>query len=241
MSTLSEASSYGEVTAPPSLRDQVACLWRFCQVAPNVEPARILPDGYVDLIWDGRVLFVAGPDTTAAMACVKAGTVLTGMRLAPGVGAGLLGLPLHQITNQRVAISELWGHRANRVEDALRDARDPLATLLALCEGAEPDRQMQRLFRLLEGQEAVRVTELAATLGFSERSLRRRCHDAFGYGAKTLDRILRLQRFLRVAPNHIGITSAALEAGYSDAPHLARDTQQLTDLSPCALLAQHGR
>jgi len=135
----------------------------------------------------------------------------------------------------------LWGTRANRAGDALAEGRNPQAALLALCDGVVVDRRMQQLFRFLQTEEAARVTGLAAALGFSERSLRRRCQDAFGYGAKTLDRILRLQRFLKLAPHHPGLTAAALAAGYGDAQHLARDTQQLVGLSPRALLAGHGR
>lgn len=239
--TMSDVSSYREMPAPSGMHDRVACLWRFRQAGIAGAPVRVLPDGHIDLIWDGRALFVAGPDTAAAMASIDAGAVLTGLRLAPGVGAGLLGLPLHRLANQRVALAELWGARANRVEDALAEGQDPVAVLLALCAGAVPDPRMQRLFGFLQSDEASPVTGLAAALGFSERSLRRRCQDAFGYGAKTLDRILRLQRFLKLAPRHAGLTAAALDAGYSDAPHLARDTQQLAGLSPRALLAQHGR
>ena len=40
---------------------------------------------------------------------------------------------------------------------------------------------------------------LTKKLAFSERTLRRRFDDAFGYGPKTLDRILRFQRFLKLA------------------------------------------
>jgi AraC-like DNA-binding protein len=45
----------------------------------------------------------------------------------------------------------------------------------------------------------IRVRDLAARLGLSERQLRRRCTDALGYGPKTLDRILRFQRFHTLA------------------------------------------
>jgi AraC-like DNA-binding protein len=40
-----------------------AVLWRDDDPAPG--PGMILPDGCLDLLWDGRRLFVAGPDTTA--------------------------------------------------------------------------------------------------------------------------------------------------------------------------------
>jgi len=41
-----------------------------------------------------------------------------------------------------------------------------------------------------------RVADLGTELGISERQLRRRFHDVVGYGPKTLDRALRLWRFL---------------------------------------------
>lgn len=177
------------------------------------------------------------------MATLRAGAVLTGVRLAPGAGTAWLGVPMHELTDQRIALSALWHRRAAVWEDLLGDTDDVLATLVAFCHryAAAPARPMQQLFRLLADQRATRVTELATVLGYSERSLRRHCLDAFGYGPKTLDRILRLQRFLRLAARHPNLTSAALAAGYGDAPHLVRDAQRLAGLSPRELVAQHGR
>ncbi|KLD78565.1 hypothetical protein Y886_09450 [Xanthomonas hyacinthi DSM 19077] len=37
------------------------------------------------------------------------------------------------------------------------------------------------------------------------------------------------------------LTAAALEAGYGDAPHLVRDSRQLTGLSPRDLVQRHAR
>jgi len=239
---MTDVSTYLEQPAPPALAGRVVCTWRFRQ-GLSVAPVRVLPDGHIDLIWDGRSLFVAGPDTAAAMAHLTPGLTLTGLRLAPGAGAGLLGLPLHELTDQRVAMSDLWGLRGASLERVIGEGQDPAAAMLAWCAGqaGEPDGRMRQLFRFLARGEGVRVTELAATLGYSERSLRRHCLDAFGYGPKTLDRILRLQRFLRLAPGHASLTSAALAAGYADAPHLVRDSQQLTGLSPGELVAHHVR
>jgi hypothetical protein len=59
-----------------------------------------------------------------------------------------------------------------------------------------------------------------------------------GYGPKTLQRIMRLRRFLELveampAPD---VGRAAVEVGYSDQPHLTRESTALTGLSPVALL-----
>jgi transcriptional regulator GlxA family with amidase domain len=67
----------------------------------------------------------------------------------------------------------------------------------------------------------------------SERTLRRRFDESFGYGPKTLDRVLRYQRFLRLARLSHGPTEIlAAEAGYADQPHLVRESQHLAGYTP---------
>lgn len=235
------STRYGELHADPALSDRIRCLWRFRQDANACAPTRVLPDGCIDLIWDGRRLFVAGPDRTAAMASLAPGAHPTGVRLAPGAGAAVLGVPPHLLTDLRVPLEDLWGHRARRLQARLEDGADPAALLQAGIAALQlaPDRSMAWLFARLAGADAPRVPALARELGVSERTLRRRCQDAFGYGGKTLDRILRLQRILRLAREHPTLTAAALEAGYADAAHLARDTRLLTALAPQQLVDLH--
>ena len=239
----SAPSRYAELAAPAALRGRLRCTWHFRQGEAEVAPAQVLPDGCVDLIWDGRRLFVAGPDRSATQASLAPGTQLTGVRLAPGAGAGLLGVPLDALTDQRVALDALWGRRGRDWQARLEDGAEPVQTLHALCAASEArvDRQMAWVFAQLAGDEAPRASQLAASLQLSERSLRRRCHEAFGYGAKTLERILRLQRFLRLAGQHPTLTAAAMEAGYGDAPHLVRESRMLTGLKPGELVRRHAR
>jgi AraC-like DNA-binding protein len=67
----------------------------------------------------------------------------------------------------------------------------------------------------------------------SERTLRRRFDESFGYGPKTLDRILRYQRYLRlIRLSEQSTASLAAEAGYSDQPHLVRESQRLAGYTP---------
>ncbi|MBB5944517.1 helix-turn-helix domain-containing protein [Xanthomonas sp. 3307] len=236
-------SRYAECDAPPALRDRLRCSWRFRQGEAETAATQVLPDGCVDLIWDGRALFVAGPDHCATDATVAPGSVLTAVRLAAGAGPSLLGLSLQAIADQRIPLDALWGRRGRHWQARLEEAADPLAALHALCASRplQADREMAWLFAQLAGDTPPRLAALPRMLGVSERTLRRRSHDAFGYGAKTLERILRLQRFLGLAHRHPSLTAAALEAGYGDAPHLVRDSRQLTGLSPRELVQRHAR
>jgi AraC-like DNA-binding protein len=83
------------------------------------------------------------------------------------------------------------------------------------------------------------VAALAARAGLSERQLHRRCLTAFGYGAKTLDRVLRLQRFLALGRANAAASLAELAAaaGYADQAHLGHDCRALAGATPTELLA----
>lgn len=100
---------------------------------------------------------------------------------------------------------------------------------------------MQAVHARLSRTQADTVAQLARDLGLTERTLLRRCDDAFGYGPKVLARILRLQRFLAVRDRCTTLTEAAVDAGYYDAAQLAGDARRLTGLTPTQLLAQLAR
>jgi transcriptional regulator GlxA family with amidase domain len=80
---------------------------------------------------------------------------------------------------------------------------------------------------------------LAGELALSERTLRRRFEAAFGYGPKTLNRILRFQRFLKLlrGARNDSTASLAVEAGYADQAHLGRETRRLAATTPGQIAA----
>ena len=84
------------------------------------------------------------------------------------------------------------------------------------------------------------VREVARELGVSERTLRRHCMDVFGYGFKTLQRILRFQRLFRLVERsgRPKLAELALEAGFSDQAHMSREVRRLSHLAPTQLVAE---
>lgn len=96
---------YVERPATRDLAGRVACEW----VRTSVTDATtlVVPDGCVDLIWGPEGPFVAGPDTGPMPASVGAGDVLAGIRFRPGAAAGVFGVPLHELRDQRVALADL--------------------------------------------------------------------------------------------------------------------------------------
>lgn len=172
-----------------------------------------------------------------------AGARLTGLRLAPGVAHRLCAASMHTLTDRRVDAEAVLGRAGYALQQRLADGADPGPTLLAAMETgcAAPDPAMAWLFAQLAGGPPASVPVLAGALGVSARSLQRHCLQAFGYGPKVLDRILRLQRLLALSPGTASLTAAALDAGYADATHLAHDVRRLTGLTPTVLVREHGR
>jgi len=199
---------------------------------------RILPDGCMDLLWIEGQLLVAGPDTRAYVSSSERGVRFAAIRFAPGTAAGLLGVPAREVVNHQVPLAELWSPgRTRRLADRIGKAADPAPGLeeaaLALFD-EPPDRLVGQVVRGV--RRGVAVPALAGSVGLSERQLHRRCLDAFGYGPKMLDRVLRMNRALDRARSGLGLAAVAAQTGYADQAHLTREVKALTGVPPRVLL-----
>jgi AraC-like DNA-binding protein len=244
-------SGYTEWAAPAALRPAIGCLW--AQVTPDDgggRPGLVLPDACSDLIWEqGRGAFVAGPDTGPVRHLMAAGTVIFGVRFRPSAGGPALGLPLSELRDLRVDLSELRGPDARRLPGTL-DPGTAAVRLLelagALVADRGPDPAAARAAALLADPRAL-AEDVAADVGLSPRQLRRRCQAVVGYGPKTLQRVLRFRRFVAwldvgqpCAQDAHDLAALAAQAGYADQAHLTRECRALAGLTPGALARQRG-
>ncbi|HEX4673460.1 MAG TPA: helix-turn-helix domain-containing protein [Solirubrobacteraceae bacterium] len=241
---LNESDVYREFAPPAWARRAVACFWLRRGDGSSV---RVLPDACSDIVWrSGAGAVVAGPDSEAWVSRTRPGELIVGARLRPGAGGAALGVGLDELRNTRVPIDALGVDPRGE----LRGELDPDAAAAALVAialrrvaQAPPDPAVQAaVVRLLAPGQ--RVDELASALGFSERQLRRRFLAAVGYGPKTLQRVMRLRRFLAAArfdAGFDGLAAAAAGAGYADQAHLARECRALTGLTPGQLVTPGPR
>jgi AraC-like DNA-binding protein len=248
--------AYRELSPPPGLEALVACAW-----VSHDGAVRVLPDACVDVVFAGGRLVVAGPATTEDLAPATPGQERVGVRFRVGAAGAALGVPVGELRDQGVGLDELWGRPAAKaIEErvARAAARSRAEALLALIGGLAPrlpapedaDHEVRRAVLALNRPDASpEVGALAHAVGLSERQLRRRFEAAVGYGPATLVRILRFQRFLRLAnpptlpdasadaPPAPSLARLAADAGYADQAHLAREVRRLAGLPPSALLA----
>lgn len=198
---------------------------------------RVLPDGCMDLLWhDGRLL-VAGPDTRAYVTA-GAPSAWVGLRFHPGSAPAFLGVPAHELRDLRVELADLWpASDVRRLRSRIAGAADPATALedIALERAAPADPLLHALVTSLEAGRPVGLT--ADELGLGARQLHRRSLVAFGYGPKTLARILRLQRALVLARAGVPYAETAVRSGFADQAHLARDVRELAGVPLTRLLA----
>lgn len=197
----------------------------------------VLPDGCMDLLYSEGRLLVAGPDTRAH---VPDGPPVpwAGIRFFPGAAPPLLGVPAHELRDRRVELADLWpAPEVRRLTDRITTAVQPATALesLALERAAPPDPELRRLVAVLAAGRTVAAT--ADELGIGARRLHRRSLAAFGYGPKTLARILRLQRALALAREGMPHADTAARTGYADQAHLAREVREFTGSTLRELLA----
>lgn len=212
-----------------------AVVWRRTTVTGE---SRILPDGCMDLMWVGGELVIAGPDTSAHVMAHRPGTRYVGLRFPPGTGPAVFGVPAYELRDQRVPLAAVWP--SGQVRRLAEHVTDSAARGRELERIAADRLRDTDLFDWSGVADVLRrsgsVLSAADLAGMGERQLHRRCLAAFGYGPKTLARILRLNRALDLARTGVGLADVAAGTGYADQAHLARDTRDLAGVPMRQLL-----
>jgi AraC-like DNA-binding protein len=241
-------TAYSELAPSRDVYSLVACRWiREAAGDESRDSVLILPDGCVDLVWREGDLVLAGLDRSARPAPVKAGERILGLRLRPGLAGALLGMPASEVLDVHVKLEELLGPAARELAERLGESgsnEEAFGHLEGMVgsriEAGGPDPLVLAATRRL-GFPGARVDRLAESLGISDRQLRRRFHQAVGYGPKTLDRVLRFRRLVAragaVAAGETDLARVAADLGYADQAHMNRDCVELSGLSPAKLAA----
>jgi AraC-like DNA-binding protein len=167
-----------------------------------------------------------------------------GARFHPGIAPYLLHTPASALVDGHVFLDEIDARFATRLHERLGNTDGTAERVRAFADELwrrlrhvdEPDRSVREAVRVL-ARPGTTVAEAAARAFVSERQLQRRFRDDVGYSPKTLQRVLRFDRFMRVLREpRIDLATAAALAGYADQPHLTREARRLSGLSPRQLL-----
>jgi AraC-like DNA-binding protein len=184
---------------------------------------------------------IGGARAEAYLRDVSTPVPAVGVQLAAGAAGLLLGPPPGELSERHTSLQDIWGREAERVRERLAGLRslearlDLVERLLAV--RLRPERGphpavVRALQRLAAG--ATDVGPLVEESGYSHRRFIELFSREVGLTPKRYGRVLRFQRALRLlgeAPR-APLAALALEAGYSDQPHFAREFRELAGQSP---------
>jgi AraC-like DNA-binding protein len=246
------SSTYREFPPPAALASHVLCVWsQVIGDGGSWHRHRVLPDGCADVVWIGeRPAVVAGPATGPVVVPLAPRTLVVGIRLRPGAVRGALGAPANELANRDTPLADIWGAAAGpsaaRVVDQCslpaRLAAAEAALAVRIADADPPDPLIIAATHWLARHPEGRIEDLAGLMDVGARRLRRRFTAAVGYGPKTFQRVLRLQRALRLAGGNarprasLSLAMIAAAAGYADQAHMSRELRALAGRSPGELL-----
>jgi len=252
------ALHYVERPAPAPLAAAIECVWSVADpVARAVRPPdRVLPDGCPELIVhrgdrygrvvDGRLVrqpaaFLAGTLTRPWIVQAPPRVATIGVRFRPGGFTAIFGASLAGTADREVPLAELPGPVA-ALAAAIRRARGPasarraaetwlLEHVTAHGSGRVPVPACAEAVRAIRRRRGrVGVEALAAATGVPRRRLERLFRRETALTPKQYIRIVRLTAVLGrlAAPDRDRLLDVALDAGYFDQAHMARDFKALT-------------
>ena len=255
---------YTERPPHPALAHIVRCLWAF-EATPTdgtAEIQRIVPDGYPELVLqygdaaheiadDGasirqqRFIF-AGQISRPLLLQPGAQASMIGIRLQPAGARLLLGLPMHELTDVRIDLAQIWTREAEQLIDAVA-CEDDIAGRLQVVEQfllqkianvrSKSDAAITHGVGMLQSTDGhLSVDALAVGCGLSARQLERRFLNEVGISPRLLASIFRFRRvfdLLEQEPSGRWV-SAAIGAGYFDQAHMIRDFKRFAGQQPQA-------
>ncbi|WP_433239099.1 helix-turn-helix domain-containing protein [Streptosporangium sp. CA-135522] len=264
---MEEVSEYGRSRPAPVLRRFVSGYTGYRLVGPP-GLHQGLPSAHLTLVvcLSGTVDVVSMPDRTRPP--VSLSSMVAGLHDAPAVlshdghqygvqldltwrGArALLGAPAGEFAGDVVDLRSLLGRRAEELAARLAGApgwRQRFGVLDHVLAGliddrhAEPPAEVaQAWWRLEKTGGRLPVGELARELGWSRRHLGERFRREVGLPPKTAARVIRFERVCRRLRSAARppLAEVAVECGYFDQAHLAREFRDLAGITATRWLAE---
>jgi AraC-like DNA-binding protein len=242
--------AYHQLAPPPDLAHVVDAYWVNACEGAGGGASTVLPDGCIDLVLRAegasRKLQASALTTEPFSIPAAEGRWFVGVRFRPAMSRVVLDvLPAEcrDTAIEALSFDASFGALARRIASAATPAQ-ALAMLRSEVElrarantHLEAPRRMLRALELLRADRAPSSSELARQLGMTERTLQRELVFWAGLPPKALARIFRMERAAgMIRGGDRSLAMVALDAGYSDQPHMTREFRRLTGRAPAEYL-----
>jgi AraC-like DNA-binding protein len=255
---------YRETPPHPALRPYVQCFWQLEGDAGVGEAERVLPDGRSEIVFNsGDIVHQYEPNETTV---VQPRTIIVGaadrallirptgrldcfgIRFRRGGAAAMLRVDASELTNAVTDLAALGTLFDRSFGDQIATApsfraRVQLVTGPLLDRIPGPSRVRVAVHALERSNGRADIARVARHVGLGTRQLERRFQQEVGLPPKTLARLVRFSGLVRhlahAAP--VPLARLAVERGYHDQAHLARDFREFAGRSAFAYLRETHR
>ena len=253
------AMLYEEIAPTAPLARYIKCFW-VMQSPESSSQERILPDGCTEIVFnladpftqqdlDNKtqrqpLTLLVGQMRRHLLIAPTGKVQLVGVRFWPGGAYPFLRLPQDEIADRVIALDMVGGAMGRDLESRIREipttsgiVREIEAALLARLSRfrARDEAELRAIDLILRSGGCLPIESLAEEMGIGFRKLDRRFNTRVGLPPKTLCRIIRFQRALRMIeresarPDWVRI---ALECGYYDQPHFIKEFKTFAGTEP---------
>lgn len=152
-------------------------------------------------------------------------------------GASCLGVEARELSDRSTSLADILGSarvaelRERVLEAGDDDARHHAVEAFLLGLPLVEDRLAAAATRML-ADARVRVAEVAASLGLSERQLERRMLARVGRAPREYASLVRFERATVMIRSGLPLGEAAFRAGFTDQPHMNRAFRQFAGFAP---------
>ena len=235
---------YRELAPPPVLRPYVDRFWfrvpgdepvAASEHHTTATPARILPDGCIDVLLDADTgaARVVGTMTRAVVHDAPLSR-LAAVRFRPGGAHPFLRIGSAELTDRVVDVAALGARWLDL------GAGEPIRLVAALeqallrREAPAIDRRVREASRRLLAPRAPSVAGLSEALDITRQQLARVFRQHVGISPKELARIARLQRTIHRLQREpsASLAAVALASGYYDQAHMSLELHDLAGVTP---------
>jgi AraC-like DNA-binding protein len=245
---------YREIRPRGAAARFVDCYW-LLEHGHAGAPQRVVPDGAPELIlnfveplhspkggeWRPQpAAFLAGQISIPLWLRAAGPARVLGIRFKPQGAGQALGIPMAEVTDRIVPVSDL----SKRLDAAVGAARSniglfrQLSVLEAFFETLSDarDSPIPAAVSLLD--RGVGIDRVATSLGISVRQLQRRFLCEVGIPPSLYRRMRRFQRVFPAIEHDPDWARVAVQCGYFDQAHLIRDCREFAGDPPAALFAR---
>ena len=258
---------YIEIPPTASLASYIKCFW-FLESEASADPPteRILPDGCTEIVFNLADPFAqhqADGSTRKQPLALLVGQMrrhlliqptgrveILGIRFWPAGAYPFLSFPQHEIAGRILDLGDVSRNIVREILSKLSDASAPSErvklvqeVLLAQLRKSVPgnivvDRAVELISR---SDGAVPILDLADKLGISLRGLDRQFNTHVGFSPKSLCRIVRFQRAVKLlsrVASTLDWAGVALESGYYDQSHFIREFKSFAGKEPTSYIRE---